>query len=86
MTIGEVHAVCVLLSSDCVGEVLDLEISLEQFDVHEFALRGVPAIGTHQVKRKVSIMRFDKPLHQARIHDGRHCDVWMALTAIRTTP
>lgn len=72
MLVGEVHAVGILLARDRPGEVLDLQVRLEQFDVQHLALRGVRAVRSHQVERQIAVVRLDESVHQQRIHVS-HC-------------
>lgn len=68
MPVGVIHPVGVLLSRDFLGEELDFKVRLQKFDVHQFALGGVAAIGANQVQRNISVVRFDEPVHQPWIH------------------
>lgn len=68
MLVGKVHSIGILQPGDGLGDVLNLEICLEQLDVQHLAFGRVPAIGAHQVERQVAVVRFDESLHQRRIH------------------
>ena len=64
MLVGVVHSVGVLNAGDLIGVMLNFQVGLQEFDVHDLALLGITAIGAHDFQGKVPIMRFNKSLHQ----------------------
>ena len=62
--VGEVHSIGILNAGDLVGVVLNFQVSLQDLDVHDLALFWITAIGADNFQRQISVVRFDKSLHQ----------------------
>jgi hypothetical protein len=58
--ISKVHTVSVLQASDDFRPVLDFQVCLHDFYVHDLALGRAVALGAKAVKLKVSVVRKDK--------------------------
>lgn len=68
LLVSVIHAVRVLLPGDCIGEILNFQVGLQQFDVQQLALGGCLAIRPHLVQGQVPVVCLDESVHQQWIH------------------
>jgi len=61
--VSVVHAIRVLGSGDRLRKILDFQVRLQQFNVHDFALGSVSALCADQVQRNIPVVCLDEPVH-----------------------
>jgi len=58
--ISEVHSVGILQAGDDFGTILDFQVGLHEFNVHNLALGGPIAFSTEPIKLEVSVVSKEK--------------------------
>jgi hypothetical protein len=61
-----IAAVGKLDSGDLIGAELDFEICLHYFDIEQFALLWIPAIGSCEIEGEITVVSFDEAVHGAQ--------------------